>query len=107
MRSSPETLPRILVFNFHPFSMKYRRSSAFIGLLFCSANAHAQSYPAKPVRILMGFPAGSTVDVLIRPLAQRLTEALGQQFIIDNRAGATGVIASELVAKAAPDGYTL
>src|SRR5436305_1594947 len=52
-------------------------------------------------------PAGSTVDVLIRPLAQRLTETLGQQFIIDNRAGATGVIASELVAKAAPDGYTL
>jgi tripartite-type tricarboxylate transporter receptor subunit TctC len=67
----------------------------------------AQNYPVKPVRIIMGFPAGSTVDVLVRPLAQRLTESLGQQFIVDNRAGATGVIASELVAKAAPDGYTL
>ena len=71
-------------------------------------SAHAQNnYPAKPVRILMGFPAGSTVDVLVRPLAQKLTETFGQQFIVDNRSGATGVIASELVAKSAPDGYTL
>ncbi len=69
--------------------------------------AQAQTYPSKPVRILMGFPAGSTVDVLVRPLAQKLSETFGQQFVVDNRSGATGVIASELVAKAAPDGYTL
>jgi tripartite-type tricarboxylate transporter receptor subunit TctC len=77
-----------------------------VAAVFCGT-ACAQTYPAKPVRIIMGFPAGSTVDVLVRPLAQRLTDALGQSFIVDNRSGATGVIASELVAKAAPDGYTL
>ena len=89
-------------------NMNYPRLSAFIcGYALLLSGAQAQNYPAKPVRILMGFPAGSTVDVLIRPLAQRLTETFGQQFVVDNRAGATGVIASELVAKAAPDGYTL
>jgi tripartite-type tricarboxylate transporter receptor subunit TctC len=89
-------------------NVNYLRLSAVIcGCALLSSAAHAQNYPAKPVRILMGFPAGSTVDVLVRPLAQRLTEALGQQFIVDNRSGATGVIAAELVAKAAPDGHTL
>jgi tripartite-type tricarboxylate transporter receptor subunit TctC len=73
-----------------------------------SNTAGAQSaYPARPVRILIGSPAGSTADVLARPIAQRLSEQHGVQFIIDNRAGATGQIANELVAKAAPDGYTL
>lgn len=81
-------------------------SALSVAAVFCGA-ACAQTYPAKPVRIIMGFPAGSTVDVLVRPLAQRLTDALGQSFIVDNRSGATGIIASELVAKAAPDGYTL
>src|SRR3954463_13644164 len=93
-----------------PFALnEFKRClSAFIGVsLVCAAGAQAQTYPGKPVRILMGFPAGSTVDVLIRPLAQRLSESLGQQFVVDNRAGATGIIASELVAKSAADGYTL
>ena len=67
----------------------------------------AQGYPAKPIRILIGFPAGSTVDILVRPIAVRMTELLGQQVVVDNRAGATGIIANELVAKAPPDGYTL
>jgi tripartite-type tricarboxylate transporter receptor subunit TctC len=79
----------------------------FVVAAVAATSVAAQNYPVKPVRIIMGFPAGSTVDVLVRPLAQRLTETLGQQFIVDNRAGATGIIASELVAKAAPDGYTL
>jgi tripartite-type tricarboxylate transporter receptor subunit TctC len=79
----------------------------FVVAAAAATSVAAQNYPVKPVRIIMGFPAGSTVDVLVRPLAQRLTETLGQQFIVDNRAGATGIIASELVAKAAPDGYTL
>ena len=88
--------------------MNFLRPIAFSCVLMLGFPiAYAQNYPVKPVRILMGFPAGSTVDVLIRPLAQRLTETFGQQFVVDNRAGATGVIASELVAKAAPDGYTL
>ena len=78
-----------------------------VGLHAAAAPAHAQSYPAKPVRLVLGFPAGTTVDVLARPLAARLTEALGQQVIVDNRPGATGLIANELVAKSAPDGYTL
>jgi len=88
--------------------LQYLRSSAFIcGSVLCLSAAYAQNYPLKPVRIIMGFPAGSTVDVLMRPLAQRLTESLGQQFVVDNRSGATGIIASEFVSKAAPDGYTL
>ena len=64
-------------------------------------------YPAKPIRILIGFPAGSTVDILARPIALRMSELLGQQVVVDNRAGATGIIANELVVKAPPDGYTL
>ncbi len=78
-----------------------------VSLVFASGLASAQAYPAKAVRIVMGFPPGTTVDVLARPIAQRMTEALGQQFILDNRPGATGIIANELVARAAPDGYTL
>ena len=84
-----------------------RAAAALVIMLSCCAGAAAQTYPSKPVRIIMGFPAGSTVDVLVRPLAQHLTQTFGQQFIVDNRAGATGVIASELVAKAPADGYTL
>ena len=72
-----------------------------------TAAVGAQGYPAKPIRILIGFPAGSTVDILARPIALRMTELLGQQVVVDNRAGATGIIASELVVKAPPDGYTL
>jgi tripartite-type tricarboxylate transporter receptor subunit TctC len=93
-------------FRTQPSMQKLLLSALSVAAVFCGA-ACAQTYPAKPVRIIMGFPAGSTVDVLVRPLAQRLTDALGQSFIVDNRSGATGVIASELVAKAAPDGYTL
>jgi len=79
-------------------------------LLFSAAgiDARAQgSYPAKTVRLVLGFPAGTNVDVLARPIAQRMTEMLGQTVVVDNRAGATGLIANELVAKAPADGYTL
>jgi tripartite-type tricarboxylate transporter receptor subunit TctC len=68
---------------------------------------HAAGYPERPIRLILGFPPGSTVDILARPVAQRLGETLGQPVIVDNRAGATGIIANEMVAKAAPDGYTL
>ena len=67
-------------------------------LLAACGPASAQSWPVKPVRVVMGFPAGTTVDVLMRPLAQRLTETLGQPWVLDNRPGATGMIANELVA---------
>jgi len=59
------------------------------------------------VKIILGFPAATTVDLLVRPLAQKLGESLGQQVIVENRSGATGLIANEAVARAAPDGYTL
>ncbi|WP_341903884.1 tripartite tricarboxylate transporter substrate binding protein [Polaromonas sp. YR568] len=68
---------------------------------------HAQSYPAKPVRLVVPFPAGGATDVLARTISQKASEKLGQQIVIDNRPGAGGTIGSDLVAKAAPDGYTL
>jgi tripartite-type tricarboxylate transporter receptor subunit TctC len=69
--------------------------------------AKAQSWPAKPVRIIVPFPAGGNTDGIARLMGQWLTETLGQQFVIENRAGANGMIAAETVARAAPDGYTL
>ena len=72
-----------------------------------TAAVGAQTYPAKPVRIVVPYPPGGTVDVVARVLAQRLSEQLGQQFVVENRAGANGTLGSDLVAKAAPDGYTL
>lgn len=65
------------------------------------------SYPAKPVRILVGFAPGGGIDAIARIAAQKLGESLAQSFIVDNRAGASGNIAADLVAKAPPDGYTL
>jgi tripartite-type tricarboxylate transporter receptor subunit TctC len=75
--------------------------------LFAAANACGQPYPAKPIRLVVPFPPGGPADGVARPLAQKLTEALGQPVVIDNRAGATGTIGAALVAKSAPDGYTL
>jgi len=72
-----------------------------------AATASAQNYPAKPVRILLGFPVGQATDVLARLVAAKLSTQYGQQFYVDNRPGAAGIIATELAAKAEPDGYTL
>ena len=72
-----------------------------------AGNALAQAYPAKPVRIIIGNPPGSVVDVTIRPVAEELTKRLGQPFIVENRAGANSRIGARAVASAPPDGYTL
>lgn len=77
---------------------------------FCalaSAVAGAQNYPNKPVRIIVPFSAGSGSDVFARTLGPKFTETWGQQIVVENREGAGGVIGAQLVAKAAPDGYTL
>jgi tripartite-type tricarboxylate transporter receptor subunit TctC len=79
---------------------------AFVAALV-SPLATAQPYPSKPIRIVLAFPPGGTTDALARPLAERLGAALGQSVVVENRPGANTLIAGELVAKAAPDGYTL
>jgi tripartite-type tricarboxylate transporter receptor subunit TctC len=71
------------------------------------STASAQTYPLKPVRVMVGFSAGGGTDVTARVLAQKLSEYLGQPVIVENRPGSGGMIATEAVAKAAADGYTL
>ena len=76
-------------------------------LALTSANAAAQGYPAKPIRILVGFSTGSTSDVIARTVGQKLSEAWGQSVVVDNRPSAGGILAASAVAGAAADGYTL
>src|SRR5512141_3319711 len=74
--------------------------------LACSA-ATAQTYPTKPIYWVVGFAPGGGNDILARVIAPRVAERLGQQVLVDNKAGADGRVAAEFVAKAAPDGYTI
>src|ERR1700738_2560340 len=69
--------------------------------------ARAQTYPARPVRILVGFAAGQAIDIIVRVIAQWLSDQLGQQFVVEKRPGAGGNIATEVVVRSAADGYTL
>ncbi len=76
-------------------------------LALIGGNLYAQAFPSKPIRIIVAFPAGGGTDIVARMIAPKLGEALGTQVVIDNRAGAQGVIGTELAAKSAPDGHTL
>jgi tripartite-type tricarboxylate transporter receptor subunit TctC len=82
------------------------RAGALALALFASAAA-AQTYPVKPVRVVVSFPPGAGADIVARTVMPRLADTLGQQFVIDNRAGASGNLGAEVAARAAPDGYTL
>jgi tripartite-type tricarboxylate transporter receptor subunit TctC len=84
-----------------------RRSLGLVLAASAALPAHADQWPAKPLRIIVPFPAGQSVDILARVTAEQLGKALGQQVIVDNRPGAAGSIGADVVAKAAPDGYTL
>ncbi len=83
------------------------RVLAALFLILVTSVAFAQAWPNRPVRILVGFPAGQATDVLARMAAQRLSDATGQQFFVENRPGASGNIAFEMAARSVPDGYTL
>lgn len=79
----------------------------YVVALLVHGIAHGQGYPAKPVRLVVGGPAGGGADIVMRPLAQRLTEQMGQQVVVDNRPGAGSIIAAQVVMAAPADGYTL
>jgi tripartite-type tricarboxylate transporter receptor subunit TctC len=80
---------------------------AALAVLAFATGAEAQPYPSRPIRIVVGFAAGGTTDILARLVGQAMSESLGTAVVIDNRPGASGMIADDLVAKAPPDGYTL
>jgi tripartite-type tricarboxylate transporter receptor subunit TctC len=93
--------------NTTPREMPMRMLAALVALLLSAASSLAQPYPNKPVRVVVGFAAGGPSDVIGRIVAQKLSEALGQQFYVDNVGGAGGNTAAAQVARAAPDGYTI
>src|SRR3989440_9243145 len=87
--------------------MKRFRSAALRLLLFAAPVGAQEAYPGKPVRIIVGYSAGGGNDLIVRVMAPRMSESLGQPVIVENKPGAQAIIATESVAKAAPDGYTI
>lgn len=78
-----------------------------LSALWGGASAHAQAYPSKPIKMIVPFPAGGTTDIVARLVAQRMSESMGQPVVVENKGGAGGAIGADIVAKAAPDGYTI
>src|SRR6187455_844587 len=87
-------------------STNFRVAMTLIAALGC-AGVGAQGYPQRAVRMIVPYTPGGGIDTVARTLAQKLTEQLGNTFVVENRPGAAGVLGAELVARAAPDGYTL
>ena len=87
--------------------MRLTNAALAILTLSCPCLAWAQQYPAKPVRLLVGFTAGASIDIVARAIGQRMGENMGQQVVVDNRPGAGSNIAAEIAAKSPPDGYTI
>ena len=90
-----------------PHRRQFLHLAAGAAASFAPHIARAQAYPTRPVRIIVGFPAGGAPDIIARLVGQGLSERLGQQFVIENRPGAASNIGTEIVVKAPPDGYTL
>jgi len=84
-----------------------RRLASLCLLVLAAQNAWAQTYPSRPIRIVVAFPAGGGSDLAARVVAQKLSETLGQPVVVENRVGANGSVGAEAVARSAPDGYTL
>jgi len=82
-------------------------AAGLLSALLAPLPALAQAYPSKPVKVIIPFPPGGTLDAVGRQLAQKLSEQLGQQFVVENRPGGNGIIGADAVAKAQADGYTL
>lgn len=84
-----------------------RNSIAAWALLAASLAAHGQGYPGRPIHVVAPFPPGASIDIVARTIGQKMSESMGQPFVIENKAGASGAIGTEFLARAAPDGYTI
>ena len=90
------------------FNLALKTAMAWMAFcLMVSVGAQAQTYPSKPIRLIVPFPAGGATDIFARTLSQKLAEKLGTSVVVDNKPGAGGTLGSDMVAKAPPDGYTL
>jgi len=108
---SAKTIEEMALSGKHAMSAGSRQRLRFciaaLAAFSCVGLSQAQTYPNKPVRIVVGYPPGGAVDAIGRVVAQQLTQAFGQQFIVENRGGASGIIGADVVAKSAADGYSL
>src|SRR6266540_6168131 len=82
-------------------------ASVLLGVLAATTSVHAQSYPTRPITLVVPFPAGGGNDALARLVAERMSKTLGQQVVVENRGGAGGTVATRAIAKSPPDGYTI